>query len=270
MCNEIMSKTISIITIVYNDPIGLERTLESITNQTINDFELIVIDGGSSDETHDILREYEQFTSHVTSEEDNGIYDAMNKGLKYSNGRWVIFMNAGDEFYSKNTLLLALSEMKNPDATYFGRAKIIGENNNSWIYPSKNITKTNINKWLKNKLPNHQAMFFPKCFYSINQYNLDFTIASDSDYKLRALKGKYVFLDYTVCKFYLGGLSSNYTLSNALRQFNDRLQRKSGQGGYFYAFNGLLRSIIKILLSKLFAKKTNDLLNKLKQLGRDW
>ena len=265
-----MSKTISIVSIVFNDSIGLKRTLDSISTQISSDFELIIIDGGSTDTTLEILEEYSNLISYLISEKDKGIYDAMNKGLKHSNGKWIIFMNAGDVFYSKNTLSLTIKKMSDPSKTYFGRAQIIGENNNTWLYPSENITNSNIDKWLKNKLPNHQAIFFPKSFYSINNYSLNFTIASDSDYKLRALKGRYVFLDCIVCKFYLGGLSSDYNLRNAVLQFKDRLQRKSGQGGYYFAFNGLLRSITKILISKLFGKKSNDVLNKLKQLGREW
>lgn len=262
-----MLKIISIVTVVFNDHIGLRKTLNSISNQVDNSFELLIVDGGSTDGTLDVVKEYGGLVSCLISENDDGIYDAMNKGLNHSNGEWIIFMNAGDEFLSKNTLSSALKKMNDPDTTYFGRAKIMGDGQNSWLYPDSNISVSNIDKWLRHKLPNHQAIFFPKSFYAINRFNLNFVISSDSDYKLRALKGRYAFLDITVCKFYLGGLSSNYTFKNALQQFRDRLRRTSGQGGWFYALDGLMRSLVKVMLSKIFRESSHGLIDRLKRLG---
>jgi putative colanic acid biosynthesis glycosyltransferase len=158
--------------------------------------------------------------------------------------------------------------MNNPDTTYFGWAKIMADGRNSWLYPSGNISTSSIDKWLRHKLPNHQAIFFPKSFYAISRFSLNFVISSDSDYKLRALKGRYAFLDFTVCKFYLGGFSSNYTYENALQQSRDWLRRTSGKGGWFYALDGLMRSPVKVMISKIFGEKAHGVIDKLKRLGR--
>jgi putative colanic acid biosynthesis glycosyltransferase len=259
-----MKNSISIVTVVYNDYLGLTKTLESISNQSCNDYELLIIDGGSSDKTLSVIKKYEAIISYQVSEKDNGIYDAMNKGLDQCNGKWVIFLNAGDEFNSPDTLFLALQEMKDSSTTYFGRAKIISGNKDSWLYPSGDISIAHIKNWLIDKLPNHQAIFFPKSFYRHNRYNLNFNISSDSDFKLRALKDQYSFLDMTICKFYLGGLSSSYTLKNAFQQFRERLSRTTGQGGWFYAIKGLIKSFIKIMISKLFGHKAFRIIENLK------
>ncbi len=77
-----------------------------------------------------------------------------------------------------------------------------------------------------------------------------------------------MFLDFTICNFYLGGLSSTYTYKNALQQFKDRLSRTSGQGGWFYALNGLIKSLVKVMIAKIFGEKAHGIIAKLKQLGR--
>ena len=260
-----MSKKISIVTVVFNDSLGLRRTLESIFFQRNKDYEVVVIDGGSNDGTLEVAKTYGDKIGMLVSESDDGIYHAMNKGLSLSTGEWMIFMNAGDELHSNDTLSLAAKQMQQADITFFGRAKIIDEHQNSWLYPANDVTSITIDNWLRDKLPNHQATFFPRSFYSTNEFNLDYVIASDSDYKLRALQHGYEFLDLTVCNFYLGGLSSDYTCRNALRQFRDRLRRKSGQGGWSYAINGLLRAILKILANKIFGRRSHGIIEKFKK-----
>ena len=95
---------ISVITINYNHAEGLRRTIESVTKQTNHDFEFIVIDGGSSDSSISIIKEYIYCVNYWVSEPDGGIYSAMNKGVKVAHGDYCIFMNSGDEFYSADVI----------------------------------------------------------------------------------------------------------------------------------------------------------------------
>lgn len=95
---------ISIITVVYNYPVGLEETIQNIIGQTYQNIEYIIVDGASSDNTLTIIKKYEKYLSCWISEPDKGIYDAMNKGLQLASGSWVNFMNAGDKFYATTTL----------------------------------------------------------------------------------------------------------------------------------------------------------------------
>ena len=94
----------SVITINYNNKEGLKHTIESVVCQTCTDFEFIIIDGGSTDGSVEIIREYEEYITYWVSEEDHGIYHAMNKGVAQSHGEYCIFMNSGDCFYSQDIL----------------------------------------------------------------------------------------------------------------------------------------------------------------------
>lgn len=99
-----MNANISIVTIVRNDLAGVKKTIKSVLNQTSTPFEFILINGDSVDGTTEYLESNKNFFSHLISEKDDGIYDAMNKGIKNSRGEWLIFMNSGDEFYCPSTL----------------------------------------------------------------------------------------------------------------------------------------------------------------------
>ena len=94
----------SIITVNYNNKEGLKKTIESVINQSFRDYEYIVIDGGSTDGSADILREYDKMITYWVSEPDKGIYNAMNKGIAKASGDYLNFMNSGDCFYDNNVL----------------------------------------------------------------------------------------------------------------------------------------------------------------------
>ena len=96
----------SIITINYNNREGLRKTIESVVNQSCKDYEYIIIDGGSTDGSREVIDEYADQIDYWISEPDNGIYNAMNKGIQLVNGDYVVFMNAGDEFANKDVLSL--------------------------------------------------------------------------------------------------------------------------------------------------------------------
>ena len=97
--------TFSIITVNYNNCEGLRRTIESVVGQTFRDFEFIVIDGGSTDGSADVLRQYDDRITYWVSEKDGGIYNAMNKGIACATGNYLNFMNSGDCFYAPDVLL---------------------------------------------------------------------------------------------------------------------------------------------------------------------
>ena len=106
---------VSIITINYNNVDGLRRTFESVANQTSNDFEFVVIDGGSSDGSVDVIKEYADIITYWVSEPDGGIYPAMNKGVRAAHGEYCIFINSGDELYNADVIASSIPQLTGED-----------------------------------------------------------------------------------------------------------------------------------------------------------
>lgn len=104
-----MSPKISVVTVCYNAIDSIEKTILSVINQTYQNIEYIIIDGGSTDGTVNIIKKYADYITYWVSEPDKGIYDAMNKSLNYLNGDFVLFLNSGDTFYTVETVSLVFS-----------------------------------------------------------------------------------------------------------------------------------------------------------------
>lgn len=117
-----MSYQVSVITVTFNAARSVEKTIRSVISQTVfaEQVQYIVIDGGSSDGTLDIIRRYKDKVSHIVSETDHGIYDAMNKGVKLATAPWVLFMNADDALYDEHTIESLHLEQRQPDHLIYG------------------------------------------------------------------------------------------------------------------------------------------------------
>ena len=123
-----MAPLISIITVNFNDKIGLERTLESVFSQNFRNFEYLVIDGGSNDGSKDLLEKNSEKINYWVSEPDKGIYNAMNKGISFAKGEYLIFLNSGDHLKNENSLEIAqksidLFKARNIDVEDFSQGK---------------------------------------------------------------------------------------------------------------------------------------------------
>ena len=105
-----MDNTITIVTVVYNDKNNIEKTINSVLNQSYNSKEYIVVDGKSTDGTLEIVKKYADQISVIVSEPDRGIYDAMNKAVDLAHNEWIIFMNSGDVFADNDTLKNVFNE----------------------------------------------------------------------------------------------------------------------------------------------------------------
>jgi glycosyltransferase involved in cell wall biosynthesis len=234
---------ITIITIVYNGEEFLEETIKSVINQTYSNIEYIIIDGGSTDGTLDIIKKYEDYIDYWISEKDSGIYDAMNKGIDLANGDWINFMNGGDLFYNNESIEKIVYGMKDKENIYFGRGVVVSEKG-SWIRPKQEIVSNNeIENFLKKETPIHQAVFFPKSFYKSEKFDLKYKILADDEHHMRAYKQrKYVFIDVIVCKFILGGVSSSFS------RYKDVLQMSKETYSIGKKHNLLLKSFKRILI----------------------
>lgn len=109
---------LSIITINYNNCSGLQRTIESVISQTWKDFEWIVVDGGSTDGSLEIIKRYASYFSWWCSEPDKGIYNAMNKGISHAKGEYINFLNSGDCYYNQESLQNVFRDNITPDILY--------------------------------------------------------------------------------------------------------------------------------------------------------
>src|SRR5476651_1326552 len=98
------SMKLSIITINFNNAVGLKKTIESLIKQQYREFQFIIIDGGSVDSSVDIIKEYADVIDYWVSEPDTGIYQAMNKGIREANGKYLMFLNSGDYLFENTTL----------------------------------------------------------------------------------------------------------------------------------------------------------------------
>lgn len=166
---------ISIISVVYNAEFYLEQTLLSVVKQSYPNIELIIIDGGSTDGTVDIIKKYESKISYWISEPDKGIYDAMNKGLKAVNGNWVNFVGAGDIIL--NVLSKVAPLLKNDNVIYYGD---VYRNDTLQVYNGK----YNAFKFSRVSIC-HQAIFYPASVYKDYEYDLKYRSNSDHHLNLR-------------------------------------------------------------------------------------
>lgn len=199
---------ITIVTVSMNVENIISRTIESVVNQSYKNIQYIIIDGGSSDGTTDIIKKYDDHIDYWVSESDLGLYDAMNKGILIARGDFINFINAGDTLIDSDSISNIVKSIGEKDLVYFSTASIVADKI-TWLYPGKDVG--NIKKWLKYSLPNHQTMFFPKNFYKNNLYDIRLVIRGDDDYKLLALKKLQIkYLDQIYVIFKRDGISSSH------------------------------------------------------------
>jgi glycosyltransferase involved in cell wall biosynthesis len=211
---------ISIITIVYNDLIGLKKTFKSVVSQRYSAIEYIIIDGGSSDGSIDFIKENEKELGYWVSESDKGIADAFNKGVLAAKGEWIVLLNAADYFQDENAIermLPYLEANQNADIVY-GKLTEVDENG----VLGKNFGKVFDRKSFERECTIiHPATFHNKNFFKENGlFNLDFKIAMDYEIFLRKKNLKAVFADELITFMEIGGVSQQNP-SKAYKEVND-------------------------------------------------
>ena len=197
---------LSVITVVYNGVNFLENTISSVISQTYTNFEYIVIDGGSRDGTLEIVRKYEKRIKYWMSEPDNGIYDAMNKGIHASSGDYVVFLNAGDRFASYDILanfVKAVTPVPRADLIY-GDALEEDSAGKLWLKRARRHSHI----WY-GMFAHHQAMFFRRaaiCKGYDSRYRIggDYALVAKlcSDPTRHAMR-----IPFPICIFLQGGVS---------------------------------------------------------------
>jgi glycosyltransferase involved in cell wall biosynthesis len=208
---------ISIITVCFNSEKTIEDTIKSVESQTYPNIEYIVIDGNSKDCTNEIVAKYKDVVRVHVSESDNGLYDAMNKGIKLATGDIIGVLNSDDIFASDNTIQTLVKAIGNSDGVY-GDVGFYAENSFSdkkRHYSSKGFTK---GKFSRGMMPAHPSFYVRKgCYEKAGLYRTDFKIASDFDMVLRIFSlpnTSFTYLEEEIVKMRLGGVSTSGLMSN--------------------------------------------------------
>ncbi|RZL39212.1 MAG: glycosyltransferase, partial [Pedobacter sp.] len=203
-----MDYKLSVITVNYNDKNGLQKTIESVKQQSWQNFEFIVIDGGSTDGSKEIVDQYKNLFAYFISEPDNGVYNAMNKGIKQAKGEYLIFLNSGDILNSGTTLLEIEPYLNGKKDILYGDANYQEKAGDVLrTYPDK----LTFGFFLEHNL-SHQAAFIKrKLFDDIFFYNENYKIASDWEFFIYAICNRnvsYEHIDLVICKYDTSGISS--------------------------------------------------------------
>ena len=207
---------VSIITICYNRASTISKSIESVLNQDYPNIEYIIIDGNSNDGTIEVIRSYSDKISCYISEPDKGMYDAINKGLKLSNGDIIGLMHSDDEFYDNTVISQIVNEFKNNSITngIYGNGIYVSNNTYENIIRDRIGGNFSLNKVKNGWLPLHPTVYLKKSLIEkYGYYNLDFQIASDTEFLLRYLYKHQIQLTYInsyLVKMRMGGLSTNY------------------------------------------------------------
>lgn len=239
---------VSIITVVKNGEHILERTIQSVLGQSHSCIEYIIIDGGSTDGTLDIIRKYEKHITYWISEPDRGIYDAMNKGIDLSTGEWINFMNAGDRFYQTDTIQQVMGSDCGTADLIFGHCQMVYDPDFSLIWKAKNVTDL----W-KGMIFRHQSLFTRASVCKKLHFSLDYKIGADFAFIFSCYQHKFRFanIDVVVSSVAAGGLSdTNIILAlketqRAVAQYHNTLKVNI----YYQWFIFLTR--VKIAVKKL-------------------
>ena len=181
----------SIITVTYNAGKVLEDTIQSVVFQTYRNVEYIIVDGGSNDNTLDVVHKYQERISKVISEPDKGLYDAMNKGIRMATGDYLCFLNAGDELHENETLqkiVYTLTGKALPDVIY-GETAIVDEEGH-FLHMRRLSTPEHLHwkSFKEGMLVCHQAFLTRRELALANPYDLRYRFSADFDWCIRIMK----------------------------------------------------------------------------------
>ncbi len=196
---------ISVITVTLNSGKTLEQTIQSVLNQTYKNIEYIIIDGGSTDNTLDIIKKYESNIDFWVSEPDSGLYDAMNKGIKKSSGELVSILNS-DDWLELHAFEEVVNYYQDFDGILYGLVRLL-KNEQEFA-----VRRNSHYSLILGRTLHHAAVFVPKNIYNkVGFYNQVYPYAADYDFLLRAFENNVKFkpIDAILTNFRIGGMSSS-------------------------------------------------------------
>lgn len=244
---------LSIVTVVRNDARRLLRTLESVARQKSDRIEYLVVDGASSDGTPDLIRSHQGLIDRWVSEPDAGIYDAMNKGTRLCTGRYLMFLNAGDELIADVATLVEASPGE--CVLLYGRANMLFPDGSLSYVKGKRIRSPQ--RFLKGMPLCHQAIIYRRDV--MPSYDTSFLIMSDRLLTYRLVRefgmARTRYLDATLVNYYEDGYSNSlhWTVWHAEQ---NRLYRAVGKRHYIAlkTVNAIFKHYLKLPVLRMFGK----------------
>jgi glycosyltransferase involved in cell wall biosynthesis len=275
------SPLVTIITAVFNGEDVLEATIQSVITQSSQDFEYLIMDGGSADGTLDILRRYDDALDYWSSEGDEGIYDAFNKGVRLAGGEWILFLGAGDLLFDRETIQRAAAGLKSAGSDIqaaYGRVvrlhadgRFVEEENEPWAAVC--------DKWRGGRrvMPQHQGIFERRRFLADHVFDVKYRIVADYKSFAQAIASNPpLYLDCLIARVTVGGVSSapRDSLSACLEIL--KLNRELGRGldhlphQLFFALKSAVKTFLSIVLPIRGAMKIVDVYRKLTGRRKMW
>ena len=220
---------ISIITVVYNNEKTIQDAMQSVLGQTYKNIEYVIIDGSSKDNTVNLIKEYKDQLGHFVSEKDNGLYDAMNKGIQACTGDVIGILNSDDLYQDSQVIAAVMEEFKND--------KVLDIVYGDLVYVKSNDTNTIVRNWKSKEyykrffenanVPPHPALFVrSKVYKEAGLFDLQFKLAADYELMLRMFKKhnfKSKYINRLIIKMRLGG-ATNQSYTNIVNQNKEILR----------------------------------------------
>lgn len=239
----------SIITVTYNAAAVVEPTLRSIISQSYNNYEFILVDGGSSDDTVSKVRESGVKASHIVSERDKGLYDAMNKGIKLATGDYLCFLNAGDSFHTPDVLEKMVEAIDGeallPDVLYGETAVVDDKRQFVRMRRLKAPEQLHWTSFKQGMLVCHQAFFARRDIAP--EYNLYYRYSADVDWCIRVMKRakKMLNVKITIIDYLQDGLSIQNHRASLMERFNIMCKHYGVLSTLMHHLWFILRALIK-------------------------
>lgn len=190
----------------YNSAQVVGRAIDSVLSQRFGDFEILIVDGVSKDNTVEIAEGFHDERIRVFSEEDTGIYDAMNKGISHSRGRWLLFLGSDDQLFDDDVLKTVRETIESHPASKLIYGDVSTSAGGTQSYRNYNYLR------LLDMCICHQAIFYHRSLFDRRKYDTQYRVCGDWDFNLRVFRRKNqpLHLDKTIAVFNVTGVSNNW------------------------------------------------------------